>query len=483
LVVAVVILAGMGVYLLSRDESCGGSDSGVREIDGQCVGVTDGGYVFHESLADIEAKILAENKRVSGSGNAVTVALLDPLTVDETSAVTTEDVRYQLEGAYTAQYRINRTAAVGDRRPLVRLVLANWGSHEMQWRPVVEQLKGMVDDPEPLVAVTGMRLSLVQTEEAAKYLSQNNIPMVSAIATADQLNYGNIRGFVRAAPPNSAYVAAIQGYLAKRPDLDSTMLVYDTNSDLPYNSATGEGADLFTRSLRADFERAITGRKHPAQGFVGKSGSSKASPGLFSNITQNICAVNPKAVLFAGRVGDFDGFRQSLQSRVCPDTPLTVVAAGADFGGLGLREKEAELREKNLTIVYATETDARGWAQGAPGTPRYFMDFYQQFQELGFDLAHLDEGGAISMHDALLVAAKAARLSTRARSDDALPSHVDVLNQLLNLNSLDEVPGAAGQLSFSFRGAESGNPCNKPVPVIEVPSTAQEQTPEVYITC
>jgi len=480
-VVAGLVTAGLIWFLPEDEDPCGGS--GVREIGGECVGVTDGTYEFHESFAGIENRIRAENARVSGTGNAVTIALLDPLTVNETSADTVKQVRYELEGAYTAQYRMNHTGAVGDRRPLVRLVLANWGSHEMQWRPVVEQLEEMVDDPEPLVAVVGMQLSTVQTEQAANHLSQHNIPMASAIATAERLNYGNIPGLVRAAPPNSEYIAALVSYFRHHPDLNSTMTVYDTNSDLPYDPKTGTGSDLFTRSLREEFDKGTANLKsYPAQGFVGKSGPTKAPADLFSAITANICAVQPTMVLYAGREGDFGGFLESLENRACPDTPLTVVSVGADFGELRLRSHETELREKNLTIVYATENDAQGWAGGAPGTPRFFKDFYDRFTALGFDPSDLDDGSAISTHDALLIAAKAARLATRAHPDHPVPNNLDVLNQVLNLNSLDEVPGASGQLSFSFRGTASGNPGNKPIPVIEVPSTATEQTPEVYHT-
>jgi hypothetical protein len=288
---------------------------------------------------------------------------------------------------------------------------------------------------------------------------------------------------LRASPPNTEYVAAVQAYLRHRPELDSTMTVYDTNSDLPYDPGTGTGSDLFTKSLRDDFDKGLANLyAFPKQGFAGKSGPTRASPDLFANITANICAVKPKIVPYAGRVGDFASFLEALQSRACPDTPLTVIATGADFGVLRLRSREAELREKNLTIVYATETDAQGWVRGAPGTPRYFTDFYDEFVGLGFDPADLDEGSAISTHDALLIAATAARLSTGSHPEHALPSNVDVLNQLLNLNSLNEVHGASGQLSFSSRGADSGNPSNKPVPVIEIPSVAVAQTPEVHHT-
>lgn len=484
LTLVVVVGIAVVVHRIWPTNDCGGSNSGVREIGGECVGVTDGGgYVYDSSLADVEHKIATENAAVSGSGHTVTVALLDPLTVNNTSAVTIAEVRYELEGAYTAQYRINHTGAVGDQRPLVRLVLANWGSHELQWEPVVEQLEGMVHDPDPLVAVVGLRLSTVQTQQAAQHLAQHDIPMVSAIATADQLNYGAIRGFLRASPPNTAYVAAIQGYLAHHPELDSAMVVYDANSDVNHDAGTTSGADLFTRSLRDDLNRQLAGLiKYPAQNYVGKSGPTPASPDLFTSITTNICAVQPRVVLYAGRVVDFDSFLQSLRNRVCPNSPLTVIAAGADFGGLRLRAQEAALRATSISIVYATETDAQGWARNAPGTPPFFAAFYDRFRQLGFDPADLDEGSAISTHDALLIAAKAARLYSRADPGHAVPSANDVLNQMLNLNSLDAVPGASGQMSFSYRGADSGNPSDKPIPVIEVPSTAAAQTSEVYLT-
>jgi ABC-type branched-subunit amino acid transport system substrate-binding protein len=483
LIVVAAVVATVVAVKVWPDDTCGNEGSGVQRIDGQCVGVTDGSFVFHQSFADIQDRIATENRRVSGSGETVTVALLDPLTVTDTSAASVAQVRNELVGAYTAQYRINHTAAVGDRRPLVKLVLANWGSHQLQWQPVVEQLEGMVDDPDPLVAVVGLRLSTVQTEQAAKRLAQRGIPMVSSIATADQLNYGAIRGFVRASPPNTEYVAALNTYLRHRPKLDSALMVYDANSDASPSSGTRTGSDLFTRSLRADFDKGMEfAKEYPAQSFVGKSGLSKASPDLFTNITANLCAVKPEVVLYAGRVVDFGGFLDSLHNRVCPDTPMTVLAAGADFGALGLRSKQAQLAEKKLSVVYATETDPHGWVRGAPGTPQFFEEFYDQYLELGFAQADLDDGGAISTHDAMLIAAKAARLSARSHPDHTLPSHVDVLNQMLNLNSLDEVPGASGKLSFSYRGADSGNPSNKPVPVIEVPSSAEEQTAEVHLT-
>jgi hypothetical protein len=191
LVLATAVAWGINTLV----NACGGPGSGVSRVDGECVGVTDGSYVFDPALADVEAKIAAENARVAGSGHTVTVALLNLMTVNNTSPVSLAEVVNQLEGAYTAQYRANQTNDLGDPSPLIRLVLANEGSHENQWQPVVHQIEGMVGDQDPLVAVTGLGVSVKQTEDGAKDLAAHHIPMVGALTTADELNYKNIPRF------------------------------------------------------------------------------------------------------------------------------------------------------------------------------------------------------------------------------------------------------------------------------------------------
>ncbi|MGH3813976.1 MAG: hypothetical protein ACRDUV_16245 [Pseudonocardiaceae bacterium] len=79
-------------------------------VDDQCVGVTDDSHFFREAYRAVQEKIAKENARVDGivsdpdapRKRAVTVALLHPMTVVDTSAFTVEEVRNTLEGAYTA---------------------------------------------------------------------------------------------------------------------------------------------------------------------------------------------------------------------------------------------------------------------------------------------------------------------------------------------------------------------------------------------
>jgi hypothetical protein len=154
---------------------------------------------------------------------------------------------------------------------------------------------------------------------------------------------------------------------------------------------------------------------------------------------------------------------------------MTVLTVAIDLGAI--RADQATLRDKKITVAYASATDPHGWANQAPGTPEHFRDFMLDFCSNKFDLASMD-GGAITTHDALFTAIKAVRLAVppAPSSQKDLPKPVDVLNQLLNLNNLNTIPGASGNLSFSYRGNNSENPTGKPIPVVEIPSTETEKT-------
>jgi hypothetical protein len=188
--------------------------------------------------------------------------------------------------------------------------------------------------------------------------------MVGAITTADELNYVNIRGFIRVAPSNRDYVQSLAGYLQHRPELDSAILVYDSNSDDP------NSPDLFTRSLRDDLRSGMNNLiKFPAQGFTGTSGNSRARPDLFNATIANLCAVKPKVVLCAGRSIDLLSFLQSLEGRVCPDIPMTVVTGGSDLGTF--KKDEAKLREEDHRGLRRSDRSAQLGEQGARHAPTF----------------------------------------------------------------------------------------------------------------
>jgi hypothetical protein len=348
---------------------------------------------------------------------------------------------------------------------------------------VLDQLLDLEDADAPLNAVVGLGVSIDLTEQAAKRLAAADIPTVGAITTARQLNYQNIEGFVRVAPSDRDYVAGLRAYLAERPGLDSAILVYDRNSE--------SRGDIFIDSLRSELTDQMGELiKFPALSFVGKSQASDADPTLFTNIINSICAVAPKVVFFAGRKTDLRDFLDSLGSRTCPELPMTVITADADLNVFG----EETSQDKKITLVYADATDPSGWVSGVVSPPDGiadatdpsgwvsgvarppdgFLEFKTSFENLGFPVGHLNDGMAISYHDAVLTAARAIRLADVSIEGPDVPQATDVLNQMLNLNGQFQVLGASGTLNYSYRGTdgkESGDPVGKPIPVVELHSS------------
>src|SRR5262249_29264601 len=89
--VAIVLAtaAAYGVNLIAP--ACGGLRSGIPSIGGECVGITDGGYVFSPELKTIEDKIKKENDWVRQQpppASYVNVVLLSPFPATASSPMT-----------------------------------------------------------------------------------------------------------------------------------------------------------------------------------------------------------------------------------------------------------------------------------------------------------------------------------------------------------------------------------------------------------
>lgn len=470
-VVLTVLAGGLVWGTTALLNACGGPGSGVSDVDGECIGVTDGSYEFHPDLAEVQRKIVAENEWVLAQNKPyVSVALLSPLTWNERSALNGAKILRLLQGTFAGLQRVNRRSLAGDPQPLVRLLLANAGSGLTHWEPVVTELAERVDGEDRLVAVTGLGMSVAATEAAAKRLSQLRIPMIGALITADGLDHEHIDGLIRTNATNTDYVAALSRYLQGRPELRDGLLVYDANQP-----------DLYTRTLKEAMEREFSERggylRYPPQSFVGASIPGEATPNMFDGITKNICTVRPQLVFYAGREGDLVSFIEALSHRVCRAEPLTVLTGATGFGLV--KEITGKLVAANVTAVYASSVDDDRWRAGAPDAPHY-QDFHTAFTE-HFKSAFLDDGYAVMHHDAVVTAARAIRLAAeQSKNADRLPTPGDVRSQLLNLNNAYQVPAASGQISFSAK--TKGNPGGKPVPVLQVPPPAAGPATTPYFT-
>jgi hypothetical protein len=161
-----------------------------------------------------------------------------------------------------------------------------------------------------------------------------------------------------------------------------------------------------------------------------------------------------------------------------------VVTAGTDSTAV-LRNQEKGLRDANITVFSVARVDVRGWDQNMSVAPEGYQDFRRFFTELKFNSAHLADDRVMTMHDAVLTAAKAIRLAAPGATRPGAPTAVEVRDQLMNLHDSNKVQGAGGTLSFSFREPGAGNPRGKPMLVFQFPSSAPgifQQVGRTYFT-
>lgn len=474
LAVFLALVLVVGVLHLWEELTCGGYDSGVRSVDGQCVGITDAGHIFHDSYSDVQNLIAAENDRVEeeAGGEAVTIAFLGTFTFGEVSPMDPGRMLRSLEGAYTAQMRANHTHHFSDPKPQIRLVLANIGGQQEQWETVVDDLLPMAEDPEaPLVAVTGMGVSIESTQQIAERLSTANMPMVSSALTADGLEHREIPGLLRAAPSNTQYVRALRAYMDGLEEKPRATLVYDLNEP-----------DLFVTTLRQAYEDQLSGFTvgHP-QEYVGTTVEEFPRAGLFNSVTLNVCASNNDTVLFAGRSPDLNEFLASLAQRGCKERHLRILFAVTGLSVLDDEESMDHLRQGNMSLVYASGIDPR-WrtSVGEDNVPEHYVAFASAFHSHvgGGDESALNNGYALVNHDAVAVATEAVRVSNEGALEE-LPTAEEVYAQLMLLNSAHAVPAGGGVLSYSDNLA--GEAVGRLVPIVELPMEEDTPLPDPYV--
>ncbi|MCM3883375.1 protein kinase [Frankia sp. R82] len=421
-----------------------------------CVGVTDGAYVFDNRLRDIEKKIFTENAKVVRGGNYVTIAFVAPLTETQTTAATSDvligRIRSQLEGAYAAQIRANNNGYLGDNPP-IRLLLANQGETEQAWQPVTGMLRSRAA-AERLVAVVGLGISITPSVHTAQEVAKAGIGMVGSVITADGVTTG-IPGFVRAVPTVSDEILALASYVKTHPDLQNAALLSDGNTE-----------DLYTSSLTADFTSMLGSYLKSRPVPFPYNGTTKGVGTIFDIITSNLfCGPNPpRTIFYAGRTNGLSILISHLRQRTCARTPVTVLT-GSDASSLTLPRSSAN--DAPVSVIYAATpsplalgdgrwTDATNSAQYS----RFRADFLSQ----GFGAADLDDGWVILTHDAMATAIKAIRAVTGQSA--ALPTKEQVRDALSLLNTQNSsIPGAGGTFEID---SQSGDSFGRPVPLIEM---------------
>jgi hypothetical protein len=458
---------------------------GVREIDGECIGVNGSGYDFGTpGIGKVVDAIAEENRRIASVPH-VTVAMMLPL--QPRNPAGQQQLRSDLQGAYLAQRRANGR----EELPKLRLVLANPGSGYRRQEVVVDRLAEMARSPQHnLRAVTGFNLSLSETEEAIDRLTNDlGIPVLASRVSADDLandNNGSLRfdGLARVIPTNGRQADALAGFYGDLPDR-KTVLVTDTRPN-----------DIYVASLADAFRRDEPGRPGPKeQEFESPSIDETGSTGNdFSLIGHNICQSEAEVVYFAGRPVHLRLFALKLAEVPCGDRHYTVVS-GSGAATLARYMGEQDWRtlrgddsgEPLVTVRYAApghpdawDRELRAWqaAQKAESSteqppayltqPRAELRRLQQLMAEEADRigdADLQDSRTMLVYDGVRTIAQAVFLANSGPgTDGAIPSAERVAAQWKRLDSQHRVRGTSGWICLT----NAGNPYNKPVAVVEL---------------
>ncbi|MFJ9343135.1 branched-chain amino acid ABC transporter substrate-binding protein [Streptomyces sp. NPDC101733] len=461
---AVVLVAALwfGVgWLQDRQARCA---DGVVEMGpgDECVGVSDGSYVFAQDLDAVSGKIEEENRRVLANADKepyVSVAYFTSFTGTAEDSNSAEGVRHELQGAYLAQYRHNQ----GDlaATPKIRLLIANPGSQSTQWKHTVDELVARKDAPDRLVAVAGLGPSNDENLAAIRRLSEHGIAMVGATVTAT--NIQGIDNFVRIAPTNEDEAYAGAGYL-KRHGIATAVVIQDV--------AKG---DLYASTLGTAFTKAFQdGDKHKlvAERMTYDSSVSSAWQNELRYMPGQLCQQHPQLVYFAGRGQHLTHFLDALANRSCTDQRFTVFT-GDDTTNLS-PEQLARAAGTGIEVLY-TGLSHPDMYRSAPQTVS--APSAKNFQPGGlldqwFPRDPREDGGALMGHDAVLAAAHGIQMAARWQGQVVGDAVARMFHQM---DGSQQVPGAGGFISFQ----NNGNPRNKAVPILRLNAKGQVEFVEV----
>ncbi|MER5812368.1 branched-chain amino acid ABC transporter substrate-binding protein [Streptomyces sp. NPDC002033] len=459
-VLAAALWFGVG-WLQDRNARCA---DGVVEMGpgNECVGVTDGAYVFAPHLDAVTRKIEEENRRVLAEADKepyVSVAYFTSFTGTSDDSNSAEGVRHELQGAYLAQYRHNR----GDlaATPKIRLLIANPGSRSTQWKHTADELIARKGAPDRLVAVAGLGPSNEENLAAIRRLSDQGIAMVGATVTATDIQ--GIGTFVRIAPTNEDEAYAGAAYL-KRRGISTAVVIQDV--------AQG---DLYAATLGTAFTKAFQdGDKHRlvAERMTYDSSVSSAWQNELRYMPGQLCQQHPQLVYFAGRGQHLTHFLDALSNRSCTDQQFTVFT-GDDTTNL-TPEQLAHAAETGIEVLYTglAHPDMYRTAPQAVSVPSA-----KNFQPGGlldqwFPHDPREDGGALMGHDAVLAAAHGIQMAARWQGQVVGDAVARMFHQM---DGTQQVAGASGFISFQ----NNGNPRNKAVPILRLSGKGQVEFVEV----
>ncbi|MGH3390879.1 MAG: hypothetical protein ACRDOO_18595, partial [Actinomadura sp.] len=180
-----VLVSSATVLRVQTAEGCAPPEV-QRADNGECVGITDGSFEFHDRLSGVERRIKRLNDDVIHSGKPyVTIIYLGPLTADPATGTPQQDLlasaQGELAGVSIAQQRHNESGSP----LLLQILVANTGSKMRYAGRVAEQVRTQAMQDRHIVGVVGFEQSREQTQQAIDEISQAALPMIGTANSFD----------------------------------------------------------------------------------------------------------------------------------------------------------------------------------------------------------------------------------------------------------------------------------------------------------
>ncbi|WP_167160566.1 ABC transporter substrate-binding protein [Streptomyces sp. MBT27] len=461
-----------------------------------CAGVNidSGPFTDHEParMRELEGMVKSANDTVKGPYTSI-VLMLDLSPVSDVDTLTYDSLYPNIEGALTAVWRANNTAAYGST-PAIKLYLANMGSQYGSWEQTVAKLKEKAAS-EHVSAVVGLGQSTEQTRRAAAAISaQLHIPVIGSTVTGNSMNLDpadptgkkQIVDMFRVSPTNSDSVTAANQYVSGlRPAVTSLAVVADSVTGDDYTQTLAEDA-------KAKFKvqgRTVTVLPYTSPvDLPAGSGRQAYLVQQFNLMHANLCQAAPSVVYFAGRGRDLGAFVENwVQGAPCGIAQLHILAG--DDASESIRDKAvlSGIASGRVTVAYTALASPDEWGKECPGSDakRNYDQFWSAFTgrpdpctgqpltadqdvpALSFDPVDLASGQAMLTHDAAVAAVSAGRRDAVGLKNPGLET--GILHQFYCAQML---PGASGWLSFG----SDGTPAGKPTPVVQLGSDGTAKT-------
>ncbi len=469
----------------------------LRMADGECVGLSYGGFAFDTDRTDGDLKLQAaemfrnheidkakslweqahnlesddaetliyrENQRVLESGRPyITLVVITMLTSRGNNNSLTIG-RDNLQGAYVAQMEYNNNFKLPTGLQ-VRFLIANIGSDSQFAVPIGKQIQQAAQEDHTIVGVMGWPISAKPALPAIQAMGQDNLTMVSPTASADDLS--TISPFFFRVCPSNKYEAEISAkYIVKL--LNNRSIIHGKIAlFVPFSTDINSP---YAKNLADDFT-----------GWLPKVGNDKivvtetyhrGKPEQLAQLVQDALSHSPDAIYFAGYSDDASTLLDDL---AIAGSSIPVVGGDAlyslrSYPGSGY-QNSAYGHLYFTTFAFPDEWNSRELVSHKP----VFFDEYSRLFDDG--KPHKNPYGFTRADSDVMLSYDATKtlLEGVARTGQQRLSSDDLRKALTSMNGDNPVSGVSGLIYFNAQG----DPTNKAMVVLRVNPQGFTQQDEI----